>query len=804
MSIAARIILAIALLGSAMAAQLARDCLVSWRAVDHAQISQAFGERSAALIAAATALAAERGLMNGMLAAPASATDQTRAAIATQAAAAATAYRTGVDRLLDQPAIDVQKMRAAMTAVSAAGEQVDALRQAAARAANDPAAVPSPAAWFKAATAQIEAVTRLRQRLDAAANEETIVTRLIAVRDALSAMAEYTGRERGRLNGLISANARMTIGDTIEIGGLRGRVEASWARVVPRLDDLPPNVAAAVRAAGVALFETFAAKRTPVFEAAARGADWPITADDWFSSATAAINAIRGAQVTTTEALKAAMSERGETGWQELIRAVAFWIAGTAVVGVTIWYVMRRLVRPLNAAIAALHGLTEGKLDVAVPPPRGTDEVARLLTATLGFQQTALAHRALEQRQVTLQQEAEASRVETVREIGGLIEQESGQAVRGVTKLAERLTEIAEEMSSHVAAIADVSKVASDTAGEGRLQTDAAADAARGLNEAIQVVARQMETAAATTRGVVDRTVETRESFDALFASVTEVQEVAQLIGDVAARTNLLALNATIEAARAGAAGKGFAVVAAEVKSLADQTARSTDHIAARIGAIDAAARRAQQALSGIVGQVNALDEIAAQVSAAVEEQSASTAQIAMAVEAASSAAGRTADQVTGLTHLTERCAEGVLANKEISGQAMVQIRGLQTALVGILRNRVAELNRRTSDRVAVSLPASFVHSRGTVTGALEDLSPGGAKFIGGVPDVAAGRLQVLGFPDLGVQVVGRSANGIHLSFKFDSDEQKRLVASLVARASDTSGRRAEPEGRHAPLVAAR
>ena len=46
------------------------------------------------------------------------------------------------------------------------------------------------------------------------------------------------------------------------------------------------------------------------------------------------------------------------------------------------------------------------------------------------------------------------------------------------------------------------------------------------------------------------------------------------LIEEIAFQTNLLALNAAVEAARAGDAGRGFAVVAAEVRALAQRSAR--------------------------------------------------------------------------------------------------------------------------------------------------------------------------------------------------------------------------------------
>lgn len=66
--------------------------------------------------------------------------------------------------------------------------------------------------------------------------------------------------------------------------------------------------------------------------------------------------------------------------------------------------------------------------------------------------------------------------------------------------------------------------------------------------------------------------VESSTTIEGLIDSTSKIQDITNTISGIAAQTNLLALNASIEAARAGEHGKGFAVVAEEVRKLAEQS----------------------------------------------------------------------------------------------------------------------------------------------------------------------------------------------------------------------------------------
>jgi len=78
----------------------------------------------------------------------------------------------------------------------------------------------------------------------------------------------------------------------------------------------------------------------------------------------------------------------------------------------------------------------------------------------------------------------------------------------------------------------------------------------------------------------------TREIYN-LLDKTKAINEIANVLYDIANQTNLLSLNASIEAARAGEAGRGFAVVAEEIRKLAERSRSSSATINENIAEIN-------------------------------------------------------------------------------------------------------------------------------------------------------------------------------------------------------------------------
>jgi methyl-accepting chemotaxis protein len=185
------------------------------------------------------------------------------------------------------------------------------------------------------------------------------------------------------------------------------------------------------------------------------------------------------------------------------------------------------------------------------------------------------------------------------------------------------------------------------------------------MGASIREIASSAADAALVAQSAVGIAAQANESVSRLGQSSTEIGDVVKLITAIAEQTNLLALNATIEAARAGAMGKGFAVVAAEVKDLAQETAKATEEISRRVQGIQTDTSGAVDAIGKITDIVERINGYSATIASAVEEQTATTSEISRSVSEAANGAEDIAANIAGVATAAQATNAGVSQSQQ-------------------------------------------------------------------------------------------------------------------------------------------
>ena len=259
--------------------------------------------------------------------------------------------------------------------------------------------------------------------------------------------------------------------------------------------------------------------------------------------------------------------------------------------------------------------------------------------------------------------------------IAALVESAT-DAGHGLREQAARSSASARGMlgkTSEVAAAAEQSAVAMREA----------AQTAAGLIRAIEDARSEVEAAAEIATRAAGQAGQAVTMSGTLSDHAKSIESILGLIRDIAGQTNLLALNATIEAARAGDAGRGFAVVAQEVKSLASQTARATDDIAAKIAAIQSATRSTVETNASIKSTVAEVQDSAERIRYAMEAQ----AQTVTAITAAVDETALAADSMSCTVAAIRQDTETVAAQIDVLGRGFDTLDGQ----LGYLRGSAGE-----------------------------------------------------------------------------------------------------------------
>ena len=473
------------------------------------------------------------------------------------------------------------------------------------------------------------------------------------------------------LSALIAEGRPASLAERDKISRAMSRVDTIWAEIIDRGEDAvaPARTRQGVATARARYFGANKDLRERLIAAAFDGTPYGIGVSEWRASAVEANASLMGIRDAALEDARVVAEDDKTASVQGMMLAGAAICLILLLSAGAMAVFMRRMVTPIVRLSAMMARLAEGE-DVEVPYNGRGDEIGDMAKALAVFKENTQRIARLREEHTQAELREAGQRRTMLLGMADELEANIRHVVESVSTAAARMQTTAHSMSTIAADTSSKAATVAAASTESSATVQSVAAATEELSSSIHEINVQIH-ASTTVAGEAKQQADSSiGQMRGLTSAAEKVGAVVALISDIARKTNLLALNATIEAARAGEAGKGFAVVAGEVKALANQTAKATAEVGSQINAMQKAAADAAAVISGIAGTIERINQIAAAIAAAMQQQGATTEEIA-----------RNTQQVATNTNAVGRTAIGVQEAAQTSSQASVQVAEMASAV---------------------------------------------------------------------------------------------------------------------------
>ena len=350
---------------------------------------------------------------------------------------------------------------------------------------------------------------------------------------------------------------------------------------------------------------------------------------------------------------------------------------------------------PIGRMTAAMRKLAEGDLETDIPGLDDQHEIGAMANAVATFKENAQQVRAHSE----LDRQRHADEVERAARLANTakaLEECVFTAVKSIEGRGQELQACAAKLNDANSTLRHQSTEAERDGADTSEAVSAVAASTQQFETAVDEINKQVNGVAEITHKSVEDAEANRSHLSDLDEATKRIGDVVGLISEIAEQTNLLALNATIEAARAGEMGRGFSVVAAEVKALAQQTAKATDDIGVEINRLTSASGSTVEAYAKVGEALAEISHMTGAIAAATNQQEATASEMSRSLAAAS-------ERCIGVTRAIENVRLTADSNEslssEVSGATDATLAGLAKLRgdVDALLNEIKAVNEEAA-----------------------------------------------------------------------------------------------------------